>query len=260
LSPAITAAATAAARRPSLVEGHAKKNNPPGTNGLNGHSRVANGAGLHVAPKEYESDLIVVLDMDECLVHSKFFSSQSAKYAFQLKQGTNGSAVSAEDCGMTLVDTFHITLPDGDWVKVHKRPFLEEFLKHTTSRYETHIFTAAMAVYASPLLDRLEQKYGIQLPNRWYREHCVEHNGMYIKDLDCLNKPAERTVLVDNNPYSFLKNPSNGILVPSFYQDHKDDTLPAVADLLFELEQTKDVRPTLKKKFGLETALRDHGL
>lgn len=32
-------------------------------------------------------------------------------------------------------------------------------------------------------------------------------------------------VLVDNNPISFLAQPSNGIPVPSFYDDPEDDAL-----------------------------------
>lgn len=32
-------------------------------------------------------------------------------------------------------------------------------------------------------------------------------------------------VLVDNNPVSFLAQPSNGIPVPSFYDDPSDDAL-----------------------------------
>jgi RNA polymerase II subunit A small phosphatase-like protein len=38
---------------------------------------------------------------------------------------------------------------------------------------------------------------------REYREH--------VKDLSCLSKDFQRIVLVDNNPYSFLLQPLNGI-------------------------------------------------
>ena len=66
-----------------------------------------------------------------------------------------------------------------------------------------------------------------------------------------------RVVLVDNNPLSFLPNPSNGILVSSFYDDPKDDTLEAVMELLHELDGSDDVRPILDDKFGLKDALED---
>jgi hypothetical protein len=66
-----------------------------------------------------------------------------------------------------------------------------------------------------------------------------------------------RVVLVDNNPLSFIPNPSNGILVSSFYDDPKDDTLEAVMELLYELDEYNDVRPILDDKFGLKDALDD---
>jgi hypothetical protein len=66
-----------------------------------------------------------------------------------------------------------------------------------------------------------------------------------------------RVVLVDNNPLSFLPNPSNGILVSSFYDDPKDDTLEAVMELLHELDGSDDVRPILDDRFGLKDALED---
>ncbi len=64
-------------------------------------------------------------------------------------------------------------------------------------------------------------------------------------------------VLVDNNPYSFIANPQNGILVSNFYDDPKDDTLQAVIELLNELDSVDDVRPVLNEKFGLEDALKE---
>lgn len=41
------------------------------------------------------------------------------------------------------------------------------------------------------------------LSHRQYRDH--------VKDLSCLSKDLSRTVIVDNNPFSFLLQPLNGI-------------------------------------------------
>lgn len=125
---------------------------------------------------------------------------------------------------------------------------------------------------------------------RFYREHCAfdPDLGVYAKDLcdvmrmrkmminndttagghheeglngchhdDGLPCDERRVVLVDNNPLSFLPNPSNGILVSSFYDDPKDDTLEAVMELLHELDESDDVRPILDDRFGLKDALND---
>ena len=199
--------------------------------------------------RDYESDLVVVLDMDECLIHSQFLHGPGAKYAHQVRR--NGAL------GDSSVDTFNIALPDGELVRVHERPFLREFLQRVSDKYETHIFTAAMEVYAKPVLDNLDP-HGTIFTHCWYRESCnLDSNvGAYVKNLTVgWGDRLKRTVLVDNNPLSFLANPSNGILVSSFYNDAKDTTLPAVLELLDELNEEDDVRPILDSRFGLKQAL-----
>lgn len=204
--------------------------------------------------RNYESDLVVVLDMDECLIHSQFLHGPGAKYAHQVRRA--GGSWQDE----SAVDTFNIRLPDGELVRVHERPYLHEFLQRVSEKYETHIFTAAMEVYAKPVLKNLDP-HGNIFTNCWYRESCTldPDMGAYAKSLEFAwgGDQLKRTVLVDNNPLSFLANPENGILVSSFYNDAKDTTLPAVVDLLDELDQEEDVRPILDTRFGLKKALKD---
>lgn len=233
--------------------------------------------------RSYESDLIVVLDMDECLIHSKFLSSPAAAqvYAHQVRRqhnhehGKNNSAnqddsgrdgsSSSQTAAVKIVDSFNVTLPDGDLVHVNVRPGLAEFLEQVTAKHETHIFTAAMEVYAKPVLDKLDPT-GTKFAGRWYRESCQScpEHGAYIKNLDNLQltssaqmQDMNRIVLVDNNPLSFLAQPSNGILVSNFYNDPTDSTLPAVWQLLQELDECADVRPILKERFRLKEALAE---
>ena len=105
-----------------------------------------------------------------------------------------------------------------------------------------------MGVYAKDLCDVLRKRKAII--NGIDEPETAEENG----DLLC---DERRVVLVDNNPLSFLPNPSNGILVSSFYDDPKDDTLEAVMELLNELDESEDVRPILEERFGLKDALND---
>ena len=337
--------------------------------------------------RKYESDLIVVLDMDECLIHSQFLSNPKNNTDDKYRQiedrpnnnsndGNNTNNNSANESsntnndnvgnntnntatntttttttnstttwstGDSLVlnacDSFRITLPDGDIVNVNKRPNLDSFLSAITSRYETYIFTAAMEIYAKPVLNILDPN-GTMFSGILYRESCVydpilgvysknlcdvlrlrqqqqqqqhqqydeqhdeqqlisdddddehdhEHDGIIVPTIRAnisatcgingtndqsnitvaqpTTTPAaaataifecdeRRVVLVDNNPLSFIPNPSNGILVSSFYDDPKDDTLEAVMELLYELDEYNDVRPILDDKFGLKDALDD---
>jgi Dullard-like phosphatase family protein len=202
--------------------------------------------------RNYDSDLVVVLDMDECLIHSQFLQGPGAKYAHQVRS----SSGSWQD--ESSVDTFNIWLPDGEMVRVHERPYLHDFLQRVSEKFETHIFTAAMEVYAKPVLKNLDP-HGTIFTNCWYRESCTldPEMGAYAKSLDFAwgGDQLKRTVLVDNNPLSFLANPENGILVSSFYNDAQDTTLPAVIDLLEDLDSEEDVRPILDARFGLKRAL-----
>ena len=217
-----------------------------------------------------ESDLIVVLDLDECLVHSQFLNSGPEVYR-QDEERPQSHAFKHNEEAQSIIpsacESFRISLPDGDLVHVNKRPNLDTFLRNITQKYETHIFTAAMEVYAAPLLDKLDPK-GKMFSQRYYREHCTfdPSLGVYVKDLKRAmqqHSDAEqvmneaRVVLIDNNPMSFLANPMNGILVSSFYDDPKDDTLLAVMELLNELDKEDDVRPVLDEKFGLKDALKE---
>lgn len=250
--------------KPNLVVNGSSNNH----NGVNGSTealvtptllqpRLQNG--IHVQEySEPKSDLVVVLDMDECLIHSQFFSPHAAKLAHQLPHNHASSWNYSTSSSQKRVESFRFTLPDGDVVHVNKRPHLELFLEQVCSRFETHVFTAAMQVYAQPVLDHLDPN-GTLFAKKWYRESCLYRDGAYVKDLSVIDKPLERMVLVDNNPLSFLTHPENGVLVNNFYNDPDDTTLYAVLDLLDELDQSRDVRPLLTRRFGLAQALEQVG-
>lgn len=88
-------------------------------------------------------------------------------------------------------------------------------------------------------------------------DHLNPFSSSSSKDDDWFHTMECRVVLVDNNPMSFIANPSNGILVSNFYDDVNDSTLEAVWELLLELEHAPDVRPILDAKFGLKTVFKD---
>lgn len=67
-----------------------------------------------------------------------------------------------------------------------------------------------------------------------------------------------RTVLVDNNPLSFICQPTNGVLVASFYDDPNDTALTSVMQLIRHLDRAGDVRPILKDMFRLDVLLGDY--
>ena len=184
--------------------------------------------------------LIVVLDLDETLVHSTFHGSGARMY----RQIEKRKSKIRRQC-----ESFSLTLDDGDRVTVNKRPQVDEFMRALQSpEFEPHVFTAALASYASPVMDRLEKDQGRKLfVRRMYRDSCTPTGmGTFAKDLSTLYGDLSRVVLVDNNPISLMKQPSNGILVPSFFDDPNDDVLPTVLDFLRSLADAPDVRPVLR--------------
>lgn len=64
-------------------------------------------------------------------------------------------------------------------IYVMKRPGVDEFLVRLAEFFEIIIFTASIATYADSVLDVLDKHKVIT--HRLYREHCVQHKGIYVK-------------------------------------------------------------------------------
>jgi hypothetical protein len=146
------------------------------------------------ATRRYESDLVVVLDMDQCLIHSTFFEPHEP-----MTPAPDG------------IDSFTIFSPDGRRapIRVNKRPWVDDFLRAVTSRFETHVFTAATKEYANPILNVLDPT-GIMLTKRWYRSSCSYYakRRAYVKKLTRIVPSPERVVLVDRQHSHVLSGES----------------------------------------------------
>lgn len=201
-------------------------------------------SGSHMrAPSER---IALVLDMDECLVHSKFQNEveyrQSEYRPEQLEEYS---------------DSFEIVMDDGERAVVNKRPGLDRFLEEAAKHYDVYVFTAGLEAYGKPILDVLDPK-GTLFAGRFFRESCQQRKGMFLKDLSVVRGDLSRVILVDNNPVSFLMQPSNGIPVPSFYDDASDRTLESLTKVLQSLQEVEDVRPRLHQLFRLADLLAEH--
>mmetsp|Transcript_6576 Transcript_6576/g.13319 ORF Transcript_6576/g.13319 Transcript_6576/m.13319 type:complete len:366 (-) Transcript_6576:335-1432(-) len=202
-----------------------------------------------VVPPQAAQDrgkLTVVLDVDETLIHSRLSAHQEQfRQAEERKEAT------------VAVEEFTITLADGEVVHVNKRPGLDKFLAYASENYELFAYTAGLEEYARPLLDWLDPK-GTIFRGRLYRDSCLFMRGYYLKDLQRLERPLNRIVLVDNNAFCFLPQLSNGVPISSWYDDPNDTALSVLATFLERIRDEKDIRPFLRKSFNLETLLREH--
>ncbi|KAF8394915.1 hypothetical protein HHK36_018854 [Tetracentron sinense] len=201
--------------------------------------------------------LTVVLDLDETLVCAYETSSLPAIVRNQ-----------ATEAGLKSFDLECISLdkecegtPKVNYVTVFERPGLQEFLNQISEIADLVLFTAGLEGYARPLVDRIdvEKRFGLRLYrpstiSTEYREH--------VKDLSCLSKDLCRTVIVDNNPFSFLLQPLNGIpCIPfSAGQPFDEQLLEVLLPLLKHLSLQKDVRPVLYERFHMPEWFQKHGI
>ena len=90
--------------------------------------------------------------------------------------------------------------------------------------YELVIFTAAMQDYSDWVIDQLDT--GNWISYRLYRQHTsTDDDDTLIKDLSKIGRDLTKTIIVDNVAENFQKQPENGILIKSWYDDPKDDAL-----------------------------------
>lgn len=131
------------------------------------------GDGFEVLPR---AKLIVVLDIDECLIHTVFSDSKSTENYRQREARPDASAVQT-------VSSISVTLDDGVVATVNRRPGLEKFLEALALDYTVIAFTAGKEEYSGKVLDALDPK-GVFFHKRLYRESCrLVRGGIYVKDL-----------------------------------------------------------------------------
>lgn len=65
------------------------------------------------------------------------------------------------------------------------------------------MFTASVQEYADPVIDwlEMERKY---FSGRFYRQHCTQRNGAYIKDLAQIEPDLSKVMIIDNSPLSYV--------------------------------------------------------
>ncbi|EAR94394.3 NLI interacting factor-like phosphatase (macronuclear) [Tetrahymena thermophila SB210] len=128
------------------------------------------------------------------------------------------------------------------------RPHAEIFLQKLSEYYEIVIFTAALKDYADFILDVLDTTFVIS--HRLYRQHTDRNGRCFAKDISKLGRDLSKTLIIDNLPENFCRQPMNGILIQSWYGDPEDRALYDLIPLLIDVTQSKkyrDVRIALQK-------------
>ena len=173
---------------------------------------------------------VLVLDLDETLVHCSFFPTDYYDLTFPI-----------------TIDAVQYN------VYIQKRPFLDEFLAQIMPIFYVVIFTASLGPYANPIIDKILPE--LPPPQRLFRESCTYSNGMYVKDLEMFNTPLNKIIIVDNNPDSFTRHPANGILSAT-WKGEKDDTelMDRILPILLRCANANDVRTVIAESQPKATA------
>ncbi|XP_055832990.1 uncharacterized protein LOC129901757 [Solanum dulcamara] len=204
-----------------------------------------------------EQRLTVVLDLDETLVCA--YETSSLPIIVRTQATEAGLKWFELEC--TSSDKECEGKPKINYVTVFERPGLHEFLKELSEFANLVLFTAGLEGYARPLVDKID--VGNRFSLRFYRPSTISTEYReHVKDLSCISKDLNRIVIVDNNPFSFLLQPLNGIpCIPfSAGQPHDIQLLEVILPLLKHLSKQKDVRPVLYDRFHMPEWFKKHGI
>ncbi|CAL0304746.1 unnamed protein product [Lupinus luteus] len=201
--------------------------------------------------------LTVVLDLDETLICAYETSSLPASLCAQAtKAGLNWFEL---ECVSSDKDVDG--KPKTNLVTVFERPGLKEFLRKVSEFADMVLFTAGLEGYASPLVDRIDTENRIS--RRLYRPSTISTEYReHVKDLTCISEDLRRIVIVDNNPFSFLLQPDNGIPCISFKAGQPYDTqlLDVILPLLKHLSNQRSVRHVLRDQFHMHEWFQQQGI
>ena len=153
-----------------------------------------------------------------------------------------------------------VVFPNGEVINagINVRPYALECLKEVNKYFEVFVFTASHQCYANVVLDYLDPT-GELIHQRFFRDNCVNMNGIYIKDLRIFaNRKLSEIVIVDNAAYSFAYQVDNGIPIISWHDDREDRELMNLIDYLKSLVDVGDIREVNFETFHLRTFYEDY--
>ena len=185
-------------------------------------------------PKKNIKNKILVLDLDETLIHvshERLNNINLPQYRFFYTK-ENEKVNSSEQ-----IEKYSAYLI--------KRPYLNEFFNRINKIFkEIIIFTSSKKSYADAILKIIDEKKIIS--KCFYRDDCkYKEIGLFFKDLTIVNNNIHNVIIVDNNPNNFSLQRSNGLPISTFEFNENDKELLEISYILEKLTKYNDVRKVI---------------
>ncbi|KAI3946216.1 hypothetical protein MKW92_021406 [Papaver armeniacum] len=178
-------------------------------------------------PREIQEKKLLVLDLDETLVHTVVHT---------------GPFVVDGTCDLSF------TIRDRTYC-VKLRPYVHKFLERASQLFNLVIFTASSKFYADTVIDFLDPQRKF-IGGRYYLDSVVFHVDGKVKDLTIFGVDLAKIILVDNRPTNFRWQKDNGVPIESWYSDQQDEELSTLLPFLERLACADDVRPIIAQRFS----------
>ena len=201
-----------------------------------------------------ENKKILVIDLDETLIHTSFQIIKNPDLKVELDSNTNNKKNTAENNNSNADAS--ISKKVEAYIRI--RPGVDKFLSQMSKYYDIYVYSASSKNYLNTIIKNIDKNNIIK--QCYCRDDCImyvedyeedfdkpNNKYKYIKDLKKINKELRNIVFIDNNVISFKLQEKNGIPIKSWFDDYEDIELYKLIPILKNLSGFYDVREEISK-------------
>jgi carboxy-terminal domain RNA polymerase II polypeptide A small phosphatase len=172
-----------------------------------------------------KSDKLLILDLDETLIHS-------SEYKLDFDEDFR-------------FESFF----------VYKRPYLDWFLEDLLKHFTIGIWSSGGDDYVLEIINRIKPE-NAEFEMVWGRSRCTikrdrkSDNYYFEKKLDKVKKKGfslDKVIVVDDSPEKSKSNYGNAIYIKEFVGDQNDEELKYLHDYLLTIKDVQNIRKIEKR-------------
>ena len=191
---------------------------------------------------------ILVIDLDETLIHTSFQKIENPDLQIQLNNSIKSNSLNNNQIPTPKILDAYIRI----------RPGVDEFLNQMSKYYDIYVYSASSKNYLNSIIKNIDKNNIIK--QCYCRNDCImyvedseedfdkpNNKYNYVKDLKKITKELKSIVFIDNNTISFKLQEKNGIPIKSWFDDYEDLELYKLIPILKNLSGFYDVRVEISK-------------